>query len=176
MNIRETIDTAVVRHKFARRRNLTRRKASGKASASGIFLVFKDKMAELGFGQHGMLTKKEFNMLSGFIKVSKNNGLDDADIYSLVEKVVDSWQSLRSKVLQTKKGIKWVLPDRPSIRDFLVCRDAILNEIADKPVVQESMPLEKAVFQGMTYSPVKRGPTQQEIDEEYMKLMGEYDE
>ena len=169
MFLKEAIDIGKKQSSVARNRRMRKRKFSGTASVSGIILVFKDQMLKLGYGDHPMLTKQDVNMVNGFIRICRGNSYSDAEIYHVVESVVDNWVFLKSKKLKTKNGKEWCVADRPSIRDFLICRDSILYEIS---LLKEKQAKPEISHQ-IESTPVIHGPTQEELDKEYAEMYGD---
>jgi len=102
-----------------------RERAVNNATASKLIMCFRE-IAE----QHGwvvpLLTKKDENMMHGFVKLAKNNGKTDKWLFNLMEQLVLEWDELINKEHLTLNGKPYHLGFYPNLRDFLICRESIL--------------------------------------------------
>lgn len=163
MNTDDAVAKGLQKHKKAWA-NEKQKYRNRPATVTGICVVFADESLKRGHGAMALLSKQTHNICKGFIKLCKNNGLEDAEIYSVIERVVENWDNLKRCKMTTKNGKPFVLSDRPSLRDFLFCRDAILANL-DRFYVQDTP---QVYSTGVGESRVKQhGPTQEELDAEF---------
>jgi hypothetical protein len=172
-SLKDAVENGKAHSKRGRKRQMDRRKVSGKATASGIFLVFKDAMSKHNYGASNLLTKQDFNMLNGFIKVALNNNMEDSWIYATIETVVSKWDRLKRMPVLTKNNKSWKVSDRPSLRDFLICRDSFLDNLdqlrREKAVDGNKLMIETS----MASEIVQKGPTDEEMELEYERMLGD---
>jgi len=174
--IADAVQNGIEHSRAGRKRRMLKRKTTGKATPSGLFLVFKDAMEKHEYGAPKLLTKQEFNMLSGFIKVSLNNSMEDSWIYAIIETVVSKWDRLKRMPLLTRNNKSWVASDRPSLRDFLVCRDSFLDNIELLSREQNVKDNKLTADTSITSVRLRKGPTDDELGSEYEQLLGALDE
>jgi len=105
-------------------------------SVSGLCRFFNHQFQQAGYGAITPLTKETKVKINGFIKVLKNNGYSDQNIYELIEKYIAAFEKIKSEDMYTANNKKYVLAGRPSLRDLIICRDCIINKVYDEPVEQ----------------------------------------
>lgn len=130
--------------------------------------TFRDK----GFGSPPPISKQVKNMLNGFIKVCRSSSWTEKKIYETIKDLVIHWEYIKLQDHSTLKGKRAMLGDRPSLLEFLICRESVLsaieqarrNNIVETPTKEMKTTIE--VKKRKTYA-----PTDEEMQEEYNKLM-----
>ena len=95
----------------------------------GVISFFKSTLEREGFGYPQLITEKEHMMLKGVIKLIKKNNHDDEYIYSLIKYIISNWGELKRMEFTTMKGKPWIVGDRPTLKDILICRESMLANI-----------------------------------------------
>ena len=115
------------------------------ASPDKLIRLFFTECISNEYGEPVPLSKKTRGMMSGFIKLGRNNGWKEEKFYSIIKSIVINWGELRKKDLTSLNGKRIVLSDRPSLLEFLIGRDSILSalyEIENRPEVVYEMDME----------------------------------
>ena len=130
--------------------------------------TFRDK----GFGEPPPIKKEVKNMLNGFIKVCRGSNWPERKIYETVKDLVVHWDYIKLQDHNTLKGKRAVLGDRPSLWEFVICRESILAAIhkAQRSNILEPSSREIQTIQ-FKKEKKKHIPTEEEMQEEYNKLM-----
>lgn len=130
--------------------------------------TFRDK----DYGEPPPITSQVKGMLNGFIKVCRNSSWPEKKIYEAVKDLVVHWDFIRRQDHSTLNGKRAVLGDRPSLREFLICRESCLTAIDRARRVNILEPTTKEIKAIPTTKKRKRHtPTEEEMQEEYNKLM-----
>jgi hypothetical protein len=116
-----------------------RRKAfrQNPATPNKLVQLFNRTFREEGYGEPPMVTEQVRGMLLGFIKLCRNNELPEEKIYETVQQVVECWGELKSLDHKTLRNKKAILGDRPSLLDFLVCRESILSNLTGAKIQRD---------------------------------------
>lgn len=137
-----------------------------------LIRLFGSHFREAGYGEPPPVTKKVKGMMSGFIKVCRSSGWVEKRIYQTVELLVKNWEVIKRQDHHTLNGKKAALGDRPSLLEFLICRETMLTAIAssDRRKIETTSEETKTVQ-------VERGqrftPTDEELQAEYERMMEE---
>jgi len=135
-----------------------------------FYSTFRDK----NYGEPPPITSQVKNMLNGFIKVSRASEWNEKKIYDTVKDLVLHWEYIKKQDHHTiKTGKRAMLGDRPSLLEFLICRESVLTAI-DK--AKRSNILEPSGREIQNVQMKKRKshtPSEDEMQEEYNKLMEE---
>ena len=140
------------------------------ANSDKLTRLFGTSFRECGYGEPPPITVKARGMLSGFIKVCRNSGWAERRIYERISLLVEHWDYIKTCEHHTLNGKKAALGDRPSILEFLICRETMLAAI-DKATRQR---VEVTTRERKTIKVTKGKrftPTEEEMQEEYNKLM-----
>ena len=137
-----------------------------------LIRLFNSTFRDKGFGEPPPIKKEVKNMLNGFIRVCRGSNWSEKKIYEAMKDLVVHWDFIRLQDHNTLKGKRAVLGDRPSLWEFMICRESILTAI-DKarrvnvlePIAKEIKPIE-VVKEKKSHT-----PTEEEMQEEYNKLM-----
>jgi hypothetical protein len=175
-----SISDAIEKGKRVALAGRSRRKSrflSTPASPAKLIRLFNNEFTSAGYGEPLPLAKKTRGMMNGFIKLGRNNGWEDEYFYSIIREIVAHWRDLQGKEITTLNNKRVVLGDRPSLLEFLICRDYILSameEIKSRPdpvlveEIQTVIEPEKTVT-----DPSLREPTEEELEQEYRDRMDE---
>ena len=98
-------------------------------TAQGLLTYFNVKFQEADLGEPPMVSKKDTQMLRGFLRLLKNNEKDDDWTRSLVSDMIEHWDDLRRLEFTTLKGKPWTLAPRPNITDFLICHKSMVANV-----------------------------------------------
>jgi hypothetical protein len=94
-----------------------------------LIRTFNRKFRECGFGTPPPVSKKVRGMLNGLIKVCRGSDWEEETINRLPELLVDNWEFIKKQDHHTLTGKRAMLGDRPSLLEFLICRESVLNAI-----------------------------------------------
>lgn len=109
-------------------------------------------------------------MLHGFIKVCRGNEWPERRIYESIEQLVEHWSYIKKCDHHTLNNRKAALGDRPSLIEFLICRETMLSAITRAGM--QSIKEDTKEIQTIQVSKPKRfTPTEGEMQEEYYRLM-----
>lgn len=135
-----------------------------------LIRLYSTNFREHGYGEPPPINKKVRGMLSGFIKVCRSSGWAERRIYETVELIVKHWDYVKKCDHHTLNGRKAAIGDRPSLLEFLICRETMLAAI-DKAMRQkvEMTTRERKAIQGTKQKQFT--PSEEEMQEEYNKLM-----
>ena len=137
--------------------------------------LFNSKYVEFGYGSPMPITKQVRGMLSGFIKVCRSSGWHEMKIYKSIENIVINWNFIKKCDHHTMKNHKKVLlGDRPSLLEFLICRETILFAVEKAIAVEQSM--ENAITKEIKPIQVQSirksfAPSEEDMEEEYNRMM-----
>jgi hypothetical protein len=111
-------------------------------------------------------------MLNGFIKICRNSDWPERKIYESIEALVKYWDYIKTCEHHTLNNKKAALSDRPSLLEFLICRETMLTAIEKAPhqrvEVRSTETKIVRVTEGDRFT-----PTEEEMQDEYNKLMDE---
>jgi len=140
-----------------------------------LIRLFNTTFKEVDFGKPPPVTKQVKGMLNGFIKVCRSNSWNERSIYEAIKDLVIHWDYIKKQEHHTLKGSRATLGDRPSLLEFLICRESILTAI-DKARRQNILEAEETQTQvvEVTRKKKKTGPTEEELENEYNKMMENY--
>jgi len=167
------LQDAINRAKSKSRQGRERRKHNyynSPANSDKLIRLFNTSFRECKFGEPPPVTKKVRGMLSGFIKVCRSSGWSERRVYETVPLLVEHWDYIKTCEHHTLNGKKAALGDRPSLLEFLICRETMLAAI-DRAMRQKvaATTTERKIIR------VTKGkrftPTEEEMQEEYSKLM-----
>lgn len=136
------------------------------SSPNKLLRVFNKKFVECDFGNPPPVTKQVMGMLSGYIKLCRNNGWEEKSIYTTIESVVENWRFLRTQQITTMKNNKLAaLGDRPSLLEFLICRDSMLSAIHSMKYRKEEP--KKEEVKTVRAKLVKHGPSEEDLQSDF---------
>jgi len=146
------------------------------ASSSKLKRLFYNECRSNGFGTP-LLSKKAENMLSGFIRLGRNNGWEEKKFYDTIIDLVKYWKEIKHKDHYSLNGKRVLLGDRPSLMEFLIARDSVLTAIESVKCKVDCKPLQQEQESVVAKRRRKTfGPTEEEMQREYEeqmeKLMG----
>ena len=149
---------------------------SAPASPDKLIRLFRTESISHGFGEPVPIAKKTRGMLSGFIKLGRNNGWEEKQLYDTIKTIVANWGELRKKELTSLNGKRIVLSDRPSLLEFLIGRDSILSalhEIKNREPEKSEMDLHTVTGSEVVNetSKVVEDSLEAEMQREYEKMM-----
>ena len=140
------------------------------ANSDKLVRLFGSNFREYKFGEPPPVTTKVRGMLNGFIKVCRNNGWVERSIYETIPLLVEHWDYIKTCEHHTLNGKKAALGDRPSLLEFLICRETMLAAIERATRQKVEVPLTERktiqVTKGKRFT-----PRDEEIQEEYNRLM-----
>lgn len=110
-------------------------------TTNGFIQYFYDLYEKHDYGVQPPLKKDTRNKVSGLVRLLKNNGYEDKDIYNFLEKVFDRWPSLQE--VKTNNRKEYILDTKPNLMDIINCRDDILSELE----VQQEPKEEKSLLE-----------------------------
>jgi uncharacterized protein YifE (UPF0438 family) len=170
------LDDAINRAKCKSEKGRERRKCNfynSPANSDKLIRVYATKFRECEFGEPPPVTKKVKGMLSGFIKVCRSSGWVERRIYETVELLVEHWEYVKRCDHHTLNGKKAALGDRPSLLEFLICRETMITAIdkAMRQTIVEDTNERKSI---QVTSGKRFTPTEEEMQEEYNKLMEDF--
>lgn len=128
MKLNQAIEKAKERHKSSVLKN-NQRQYDRLITVQGLCRFFNFQFERKDYGVPPVITKKESNMVSGFIRVLKNNNYSDKDIYDIIDKYLMIFETLKGQGMVTTNGKKHTIGARPNLKDLLYCRDDIINKI-----------------------------------------------
>jgi len=170
MKVKDAIHAALSKSKEGEcRRQNNLYKSS--ASPDKLIRLFNCTFRNEGFGEPPPMSQKVRGMLSGFIKVCRRSGWEEGGIYSTVEQLVKCWNYIKKQEHHTLNGKRAALGDRPSLLEFLICRETILSAIFKasthqiEPTSSESKTIEVKLARKRFF------PTEEEMQNEYNQLM-----
>ena len=135
-----------------------------------LIRLYYTKFRECGYGEPPPVTSKVKGMLSGFIKVCRSNSWAERRVYETIELLVSNWGFIKKCEHHTLNGKKAALGDRPSLLEFLICRETMLSAIvkSTKHKVEVKAKERKTikVTKGKRFA-----PTEEEMQDEYNRLM-----
>lgn len=173
-------------HEEAKKRRSTKR-VLGPLNRSRLISHFNERMRLEDYGEPSPLTKEDYNMINGVVKLFNVNDVDPKEVFDFVGDLVHYWNKLRNMETVTLKGKNWVLNVRPSLRDIVICRESLLANLntVKSTEAKETAAIEKhisTVNQSDSLDipePIKPKkkksfrPTQAEIDAAYERLQDE---
>jgi hypothetical protein len=135
-----------------------------------LIRLFGTHFRECGYGEPPPTTQKIKGMLSGFIKVCRSNGWQEKRIYKTVELLVKNWPEVKRYEHHTLNNKKAQLGDRPSLLEFLICRETMLTAIhtSSQRKIESTSKETKSikVSRGQRFT-----PTDEEMQAEYERMM-----
>jgi hypothetical protein len=167
------LDDAINRAKSKSAKGRERRKSNfynSPANSDKLIRLFGASFREHEYGEPPPVTKKVRGMLNGFIKVSRSSGWPERKIYNSILLLVKHWEYVKKCDHHTLNGKKAALGDRPSLLEFVICRETMLNAI-DRATRQR---IEVDIKERKTVEVTKGKrfvPTEEEMQEEYNRLM-----
>ena len=167
------LDDVVTRAKNKSNQGRERRKNNfynSPASFKKLIRVFSTEFRECGYGEPPPTTEKVRGMLSGFIKVCRSSHWAERKIYESVSLLVKNWDYIRKCEHHTLNGKKAALGDRPTLLEFLICRETMLSAI-ERSLQQKVEVTTREVKTIQTERATRFTPTEEEMQEEYNRLM-----
>jgi hypothetical protein len=138
-----------------------------------LIRLYGSKFRECGYGEPPPVNSRVKGMLSGFIKVCRSNGWAEYRIYEAIELLVANWTFIKKCDHHTLNGKKAALGDRPSLLEFLICRETMLSAIwkstKHKVEVKSKERVTIKTTKGKRFT-----PTEEEMQEEYSRLMEDF--
>lgn len=137
-----------------------------------LIRLFCSTFREKNFGEPPPISNQVKNMLNGFIKVCRGSSWPEKRIYETVKDLVVHWDYIKLQDHISLNGKRAMLGDRPSLREFLICRETVLTAIAkaQRSNILEPPSREIQTIQS-TKEKKKHTPTEEEMQKEYNKLM-----
>jgi len=174
MDSREAILAAMEKSERGRKRRL-HSFYNSPASPDKLIRIFSSSFKETNYGTPPPVTTQVRGMLNGFIKVCRSSGWPEKDIYQTIKNLVVHWDYIKLQDHHTLKNRKRVLlGDRPSLLEFLICRETILSAIDRagrediiEPVVSTATVVVKTKKKSHT-------PTEEEMQADYERQMEDY--
>lgn len=143
------------------------------ANPDKLVLTFNRSFTKHDYGEPPPITSKVKGMLHGFIKVCRSSGWAERRIYESIERLVEHWDYIKKLDHHTLNNKKAALGDRPSLIEFLICRETMLSAI-DRARMQS---IEEDTREIKTIK-VTRGkrfaPTEEEMQEEYERMLEDF--
>jgi len=143
------------------------------ASTDKLIRLFGASFRECGYGEPPPVTTKVRGMMNGFIKVCRSSEWAERRIYETMPLLVEHWDYIKTCEHHTLNGKKAALGDRPSLLEFLICRETMLAAIdrAKRQKVEVTVQERKTirVTRGKRFT-----PTEEEMQEEYNRLMEDF--
>jgi hypothetical protein len=140
------------------------------ATADKLIQLFSTNFRKYGYGEPPPVTVKVRGMLNGFIKVCRSSEWAERRIYQTLELLVEHWDYVKKCDHHTLNMKKAALGDRPSLLEFLICRETMLAAI-DRAVNQTIVEDVKEIQTVKVTSGTRFEPTEEEMQEEYNRLM-----
>lgn len=138
-----------------------------------LIRLFNTKFKEYGYGTPNPINQKVKGMLNGFIKVCRSSGWAERRIHETLELLVKHWDYVKTYDHHTLNGKKAVVGDRPSLLEFLICRETMLAAV-DKAMRQKKEVTMRETKSITTIGRKQFSPTDEEMQEEYNRLMEDY--
>lgn len=143
------------------------------ATSDKLVRLFNSSFRECEYGEPPPITVKVKGMLNGFIKVCRSNGWPERSIYETVPLLVENWDYIKKCNHHTLNGKKAALGDRPSLLEFVICRETMLSAIDQS--IRQKVEVKTAERKTIKTTKGKRfTPTEEEMQEEYNKLMEDF--
>jgi len=140
------------------------------AHSDKLIRLFNSSFRESEYGEPPPVTAKVKGMMSGFIKVCRSNGWSERSIYETMPMIVKHWDYIKKCEHHTLNGKKAALGDRPSLLEFMICRETMLAAITkatSQKIVEDTKEIKTVkVTRGKRFT-----PTEEEMQEEYNRLM-----
>lgn len=137
-----------------------------------LIRLFNSTFRDKGFGDPPPISKQVKNMLNGFIRVCRGSNWTEKKIYESIRDLVVHWEYIKLQDHKTLKGKRALLGDRPSLWEFVICRESILTAIEKARRVDILEPTTKEVKTVEVEKKRKtHTPTEEEMQEEYNRLM-----
>lgn len=131
MSVKEAI--AKAQSKYQESLKKQREKRTHKpATPTGIIQFFNDLYLKNEMGYVPTLKKQDKHKVTGFVKLLKNNGYEDREIYEFIERVFDAWSRLTAIDMHTDNRKKYILDTRPNLIDLIHCKTQIFQELNEK--------------------------------------------
>lgn len=137
MKLNQAIEQAKKQHKATVKIN-NQKQVKRSVTVSGLCRFFNFIFEEYEYGTPPLITKKESNMISGFIKVLKNNHYSDSEIYEFVKGYIQNFEQIKKQNIYTIKGKIYTIGARPNIKDLLYCRDDLINKTKVQSIAQNN--------------------------------------
>lgn len=167
------LEDAINRAKQKSNKGRSRRKHNfynSPAYSDKLIRLFNTNFREYGYGDPPPVTKKVKGMLNGFIKVCRSSDWPESKIHESIELLVKHWDYIKKRPHHTLNNKKAALGDRPSLLEFVICRETMLSAIASavyqKTEVKSTETKTVQVTRGKRFT-----PTDEEMQAEYEKMM-----
>lgn len=171
MKTKDAILQALVKSKQGRDRRV-HNFYNSPAYPDKLIRLFYSTFRDNNFGEPPPITSQVKNMLNGFIRVCRSSEWNEKKIYTTIKDLVIHWDYIKKQDHHTmKSGKRAMLGDRPSLLEFLICRESVLTAIDQ---AKRSNILEPSGREIQTVQMKKRKshtPSEEEMQEEYNKLM-----
>lgn len=128
MNLSEAVQKGKQTNQTAKQRYLAKI-YNRPVSITGILQFFNEQLSINNYGPMAPIAKKNQHKLNGFIKMLRNNGFSDQEIYEFVQKCVENWAVLSKKQFFTDNRKHYNLDAVPNLIDIIHCKTQFFNEI-----------------------------------------------
>jgi hypothetical protein len=129
MKLSDALERGQQKYQEARKKEQEKRRQRP-VTTSGLIQFFSDLYDKAGLGRPPVLSKENRGKISGLIKLLKNNGYENKDIYDFIEQIFDSWDQFKQQEFQTLHKKKYVLSAWPDLMDIVNCRDQFIRELS----------------------------------------------
>jgi len=116
-------------------------------TTSGLIQYFSDLYYFYGIYQPPLLTKDTRNKVNGFIKLLKNNGYEDHEIWDFIKQVFENWDYFKQQDFYTDNRKKYILAIRPDLKDIIVCKGQFIQELSKEEELECNSNEEKDMYQ-----------------------------
>ena len=137
-----------------------------------LIRLFCSTFRERNFGEPPPVSSQVKNMLNGFIRVCRSSQWNEKKIYETIKDLVTHWSYIKKQDHTTLKGKRAMLGDRPSLLEFLICRESVLTAI-DQAKRSNILEPTREIQSLRVKKRKKYTPTEEEMQEAYIKQMEE---
>ena len=134
-----------------------------------LIRVFNRRFRECGYGTPPPVSKKVKGMLSGFIKVCRGSGWEEEEINKIPGQLVDNWDFIKKQDNTTLNGKRAMLGDRPSLLEFLICRESVLNALEKSKYYNKEVVVKET--ESIEVIEQEDDSREEQMAEEYQRLM-----
>ncbi len=174
MDSKEAILAAMKKSDTGRSRRL-KKLYNSPASPDKLIRVFASTFRDTDYGTPPPVTVHVRGMLSGFIKVCRSSNWEESKIYETIKHLVVHWDYIKLQDHHTLKNNRQVkLGDRPSLLEFLICRETILSaiELAGRDNITE---VTTSISEVTVVEKRKQfAPSEDDMQADYERQMEEY--
>jgi hypothetical protein len=171
MNTLESIQQGLKKSKAGRARRVNNFYNSP-AYPGKLIQLFCSTFREQNFGEPPPISSQVKNMLNGFIRVCRSSNWNERKIYTTIKDLVLHWDYIKKQNHSTiKTGKRAMLGDRPSLLEFLICRESVLTAIDQARRSNILEPSGKEIKNVLLKKRRRYTPSEAEMQAEYEKQM-----